>query len=104
MTRHKLTPEGKAAANRKRQFRRLWKGDCTMEELCSEMDMTPSEVREYADSLGFGDRPEPEQYLPTRDEIRRQCAFFRASWSPAELEARLDGRPACRIKKGDRTR
>lgn len=95
----KLTPEGKAAANRKRQFHRLWKSDCTHDELCDEMSMTPVEVRAFADSLGLGDRPEPEPYLPSPDEIRLQCAVFRSGWSQAEREARLDGRPLGRINK-----
>lgn len=93
----KLTAEGKAAANRKRQFRRLWKSDCTYDELCSEVGMTSAEVRIFANSLGLGERPEPEPYLPTPDEIRLQCAIFRAGWSQVEREARLGGRPLGRI-------
>lgn len=93
----KLTPEGKAAANRKRQFHRLWRSDCTLAELCDDMAMTEGEVRAFADALGLGERPEPEPYLPTPDEIRLQCAAFRAGWSQAEREARLDGRPLGRI-------
>jgi hypothetical protein len=89
----KLTPEGKAAANKKRQFRRLWASDCTLDELCDETAMTAAEVRVFADSLGLGERPEPEQYLPSHDEIRLQCAIFRAGWTQAERESRLGGRP-----------
>jgi hypothetical protein len=93
MKRPSLTDEGRAAANRKRQFRRLWKSDCLIDELCEEVSMTPAEARAFADSLGLGERPEPEPYLPTHSEIREQCARFRAGWSQTERESRLSGRP-----------
>ena len=102
-TRPNLSPEGRAAANRKRQFHRLWKSDCTHDELCEEMGMTAVEVRAFADSLGLGDRPEPEPYLPSREEIRRECAKFRAGWTQVEREARLEGRLPGRMDTGQDT-
>jgi hypothetical protein len=88
-----------AAANRKRQFHRLWKSDATYEELCEEMQMTPEEVRAFADSLWLGERPEPNPYLPSPEEIRIECAKIRAGWSQAERESRLGGRLPVRMKE-----
>ncbi|NBT13418.1 MAG: hypothetical protein EBS56_07535 [Planctomycetia bacterium] len=94
MTRRRLTQDeiarNKARANEKRKLHRLWAGDSTFAEICEEMGMTAEAVREFADSLGLGERPEPEFYLPTPAEIRLAAARIRSQWTQAEREARLE--------------
>lgn len=88
----RLTPEeisaNKARANRKRLIRRLWVGEYTLTEICEEMRMAEHEVLAFADSLGLGERVEPECYLPSLEEIRLACAKIRAGWTQSEREAR----------------
>lgn len=93
MTKKKwLTPEetaaAKEAANQKRRIRRLWAGDLTMEEICEEIGMPEAEFLAAAAALGLRDRPEPDVYIPTPEQIRLAAAEIRAGWSQAELEAR----------------
>jgi hypothetical protein len=76
------------SANKKRKLRHLWKGELSFEEICEEMAMTPIALLAYAESLGLGERPEIEVYIPTPEQIRLAAAAIRAEWSPAELEAR----------------
>jgi hypothetical protein len=84
----------KDRANLRRRLRRLWASDCLFSELCDEMGMTGDEVRLYAAAMGLGpDRPEPDVYLPTPEQIRIETAKIRAAWTPEEREARLGGRP-----------
>lgn len=91
-TRRRLTPEeinaNKKRANQKRLIRRLWVGEYTIVEICEEMQMSPAELMVFAKSLGLGERPPVECYLPTQEEIRLACAKIRAGWSEAEREAR----------------
>ena len=88
----RLTPEeiaeAKEAANWKRRVRRLWAGDLTMQEICEEIGMPEDEFLAAAASLGLRDRPEPDVYIPTPEQIRLAAAEIRAGWSQAELEAR----------------
>lgn len=96
--RRRMTPDELAAskerANLRRRLRRLWVSDCLFEELCDEMGMTAAEVRVYAVSLGLDpNRPEPDVYLPTPEEILRETTKIKMSWTPVEREARLGGRP-----------
>lgn len=88
----RLTPEEIAAAkdraNWKRRIRRLWAGDLTMQEICEEIGMPRDEFLAAAAALGLRDRPEPDVYIPTPEQIRLAAAEIRAGWSRAELEAR----------------
>lgn len=87
-----LTPEeiaeAKERANLKRRIRRLWTGDLTMEEIVEEVGMPEDEFLAIAATLGLHDRPEPDVYLPTPEEIRLAAAEIRRGWSRPELEAR----------------
>jgi len=76
------------SANKKRKLRHLWKGELSFQEICEEMGMSPIALLAYAASLGLGERPEVEVYIPTPEQIRLAAAAIRAGWSPAELEAR----------------
>lgn len=84
----------KLTANHKRALRRLWKGDLTTEEICTEVGLTAEQLVFAAQSMGLPPREEPEFYLPDEATIRLECAKIRASWTPEEREARLG-----RIKK-----
>lgn len=88
----RLTPEeiaeAKEAANAKRRIRRLWSGDLTMQEICEEVGMPEDEFLAAAAALGLYDRPEPDVFIPTPEQIRLAAAQIRAGWSRAELEAR----------------
>jgi hypothetical protein len=93
MTRPKrLTPEqvaaAKESANLKRRVRRLWAGDLTLGEICEELSLGEGEFLALAASLGLHDRPEPDVYLPTPEEIRLAAAEVRAGWTRVELESR----------------
>ena len=93
MTRKKrLSPqqisENKARANLKRRVRRLWAGDLTLPEICDEIGLPESDFLELAASLGLRDRPEPDVFIPTPEQIREAAATIRAGWSRAELESR----------------
>lgn len=61
--------------------------------------MGPVELREYATSLGLGDRQDPEVYLPTAEQIRLATAAIRSGWTQTERESRLVGQPPARIKE-----
>jgi hypothetical protein len=103
MNRRRLTEEeiarNKKRANEKRKLHRLWAGDSTFAEICEEMGMTADGVREFAASLGLGDRPEPEFYLPSPQEIRLQTARIRAGWTQTEREARLEAARTARMNE-----
>jgi len=103
MNRRRLTTEeiarNKQRANEKRKLHRLWAGDSTFAEICEEMGMTADGVREFAASLGLGERAEPEFYLPTPAEIRLETARIRAGWSQTEREARLEAARAVRMNE-----
>jgi hypothetical protein len=87
-----LTPEqaaeAQAAANLKRRIKRLWKGDLTLEEIREETGMPVEEFLALAAGMGLVDRPEPDVYIPTADQIRMDTAAIRAAWSKSELESR----------------
>lgn len=87
-----LTPEQiveiKAAANFKRRIKRLWAGDLTLIEICEEIGMTEDEFLGHAKLLGLENRPEPDVYVPTLEEIRMAAAEIRAGWPPDVLESR----------------
>lgn len=91
--RRRMTPDELAAAkdraNQKRRLRRLWASDCSFEEICEEMGMAEDEMREYAAALGLADRPEPDFFLPTPEEIKEATYRLRMSWTQAERDARL---------------
>jgi hypothetical protein len=78
----------RARANEKRRLRHLWKGEYTLEEICEEMELGEPELLAFAATLGLGERPEIEVYLPTPEQIRLAAAEIRAGWTAAELEAR----------------
>jgi hypothetical protein len=78
----------RARANEKRRLRHLWKGELTLEEICDEMGMGESALLEFATSLGLGERPEFDVYMPSPEQIRLAAAEIRAGWTTAELEAR----------------
>lgn len=59
--------------------------------LAEEMWLSPEAVEAMASDMGLGDRAEPDCYLPTPEEIRLATARFRAGWSPAERDARVQG-------------
>jgi hypothetical protein len=88
----RFTPEEAAAAkesaNLKRRVRRLWSGDLTLGEICEELSLGEREFLALASSLGLHDRPEPDVYLPTPEQIRLAAAEIRADWTRAELESR----------------
>lgn len=75
-------------ANKKRKLRHLWKGELSVEEICEEMAMSEPALLKFAGSLGLGERPAVEVYIPTPEQIRLAAAAIRAGWSDAELEAR----------------
>lgn len=91
--RRRMTPEELAAAkegaNRKRRLRRLWAGELTLAEVCEEMGLPEGEVTALAESLGLGEREEPETYVPDPATIRLEAAKIRAGWTDAERESRL---------------
>jgi hypothetical protein len=78
----------RARANQKRRLRHLWKGEYTLDEICEEMEMGEPEMLAFAESLGLGERPEIDVFMPTPEQIRLAAAEIRAGWSHAELEAR----------------
>lgn len=59
--------------------------------VAGEMQMTPEAIIALAAEMGLGERPEPDCYLPTPDEIRLETARFRSEWSQAERDARVQG-------------
>lgn len=88
------------AANRKRKLQRLWDhSDLTIPEICEEMEMSEPDLLAYAQSLGFGERQDPEIFMPTPEEIRLAAAAIRATWSQSERESRLGGRAPVRLRK-----
>lgn len=90
--RRRLTPQeiavNKERANLKRRVRRLWAGDLTLDEICDEIGMQQDEFLALAASLGLRDRPEPDVFLPTPEQIRIEAAKIRAGWTRVELESR----------------
>ena len=88
----RLTPQqiadAKKAANLKRRVRRLWKGDLTLDEICEETGMPRDEFLALAASMGLVNRPEPDVYIPTPEEIRLSAAGIRAGLTQTELESR----------------
>lgn len=59
--------------------------------LANELQLTPDQIVALAASMGLGERVEPECHLPTAAEIRLETAAFRAAWSQAERDARVQG-------------
>lgn len=117
----------KVGANIKRSLRRLWGGDMEFEELCeaiqptadcvrraikalpievvvdpatlaAEMRLSPEQVMFIADDMNLGERVEPDWYTPTAAEIRLATAQFRAGWSQAERDSRLQGPTSGRLE------
>lgn len=78
----------KARANIKRGLRRLWSGDSSEEEICDELGIGMEELQALKVELSLG--PRQGFYVPSPARIRVECARFRASWSPAELDARIE--------------
>jgi hypothetical protein len=103
MNRRRLTEDeiarNKKRANEKRKLHRLWAGDSTFAEICEEMAMTAEAVREFAGSLGLGERAEPEFYLPTQEAIRLATARIRAGWTQTTREARLEAARTARMNE-----
>jgi hypothetical protein len=93
-SRRRLTPDELTAslerASRKRQFRRRWNSDATIDELCDEFEMDEAELLNFAQSLGLGGR-DCKSYIPSQEEIRLECAKIRSQWTETEREARLWG-------------
>jgi hypothetical protein len=87
-----MTPEelaaSRATAKIKRRLRMLWTGDSTVAEIGEELGVEPAELHRLAEEMRLGDRT-TRAYLPTQQEIRLECARFRAGWTPAELESRI---------------
>lgn len=80
----------KELANQKRKLRRLWSySDLSFDEVCDEMEMSESELRQYAASLGLTEREEPSVFIPTPEQIRMAAAEIRSGWSQADRESRL---------------
>lgn len=59
--------------------------------VAAEMQMPQEAVVALAAEMGLGERPEPDCYMPTPEEIRMETARFRADWSQAERDARVQG-------------
>jgi len=87
--------ESKVRANAKRRLRRLWVGDSTVEEMCEELGLNQKQFEALAEELGLGERG--GVYLPTQEDIRRECAKFRMSWSQHERESRLEASRSARM-------
>jgi intergrase/recombinase len=83
--------ESKVRANHKRRIQRLWSGDLTLEEICDEIGMTRDEFLAEASAIGLENRPEPDVYVPTPEEVRMAAAEIRRKWSPEVLESRRVG-------------
>lgn len=79
----------KLNANQKRALRRLWPGDLTTDEIRDELGITPEQLLAAAAIMGLPERQEGTIYIPSPETIRLECAKIRASWTPAEREARL---------------
>lgn len=76
-------------ANQKRALRRLWPGDLTTDEIRDEIGVTREEFAAAVLAMGLPERQEGAIYMPSPEVIRLECAKIRASWTPAEREARL---------------
>lgn len=102
-----MTPDELAAAkeraNQKRRLRRLWASDCSWEEVCEEMGLDSESLRAYAATLGLYDRPEPDCFLPTPEQIRIEAAKIRMGWTQTEREARLGGRLSDKLDNATRS-
>ena len=66
--------------------------------VAEELRLTPEDIEALAMEMGLGERVEPECYLPTAEEIRWATAQFRAGWSQAERDARLEGPASGRME------
>lgn len=92
MTKRRLSAdelaEHRERANRKRQLRRLWKGELTDEEIAETMGLTIGELLQFAEVLNLPEREQSCVYLPTPEQIRLAAAQIRAGWSQAVLESR----------------
>jgi hypothetical protein len=102
----KLTP------NQKRAMRRLWRGGLTLDEIaeelslssvdfgdCETVDFTADVVVAIAEWMGLPERVDPNDYVPSPEQIRMACAEIRQGWTPSEREARIGGGSAGRIKE-----
>lgn len=93
-------------ANQKRALRRLWDGDLSIEEIAEDLSLASGEwlrdgenvevvefgvdaVMQAATSLGLGERPQIEVYVPTLSDIRSATAMIRSKWTQREREERL---------------
>ena len=79
----------KLTANQKRALRHLWKGELTRAEIAEEMSWTDQQLDQAAEFLGLPERPDPDVYLPSLEEIRLATATIRSQWSQADREARI---------------
>lgn len=89
----------KLTANQKRALRHLWKGELTWAEIAEEMSWTDAQLDAAAEFLGLPERPDPDVYLPSREEIRLATAQIRSQWSQADREARICAAWSVRIEK-----
>jgi hypothetical protein len=96
-----MSPEevraSKERANIKRRVRRLWSGDSTVEEICEEVGLSSEEFALLREEMKLSERK--GFYCPDQETIRLECAKFRAGWTQAEREARLEGARCVRINK-----
>ena len=79
----------KLTANQKRALRHLWKGELTRAEIAEELSWTDEQLDMAAELMGLPERPDPDVYLPSREEIRLATARIRSQWSQADREARI---------------
>lgn len=85
-------------AKGKRKLRRLWKGELTLDEVASEMDVSLDGLFQLAATLGLHDRVEPDVYMPTTLEIQKAAARIRSEWTSHEREERLKAAHSARLK------
>ena len=85
-------------ASGKRKLRRLWRGELTLEEVASEMDVSLDCLFELARSLGLHTRIEPDVYMPSNLEIQKAAAEIRSRWTSHEREERLKAAHSARLK------
>jgi len=101
--RRRMTPAelatAKEGAKRKRQLRRLWGGDSTLEEICEQIGLSQADVMSLAARMRLGERRTPDFHLPTREEILLAAAQIRQGWTQAEREARRAGGRSGRLNE-----
>lgn len=66
--------------------------EVTNEEMASDLGMGLAEFYEACTEVGLRPRVDPDVYMPTAEDIERECAKIRMAWDAETVEARL--RPA----------